>query len=272
LLRAERTVGGHRRFRFTEITRFLSRQNIEPARPPSSLTELGHRRPFDSPAAGPQTLALLQDALRGGREEEAAALLVDSYLRGEAIASIFDELLCAAMNLIGELWYRAELTIAEEHLATRTAASALHTLRMTVSAPEEKALTAVCCSVENDLHELPAHLAQIIFESEGWRAVNLGANVPFFALHDAVRRYGPQLVCVSSTILSDLDRTEHEYKDFLLLAGELGLRIVLGGRGFTSDERVRGRFYADFYAESFSQLRQFISSIEGLLTTSRGEG
>jgi methanogenic corrinoid protein MtbC1 len=195
-----------------------------------------------------------------GREDDAAASLIQPYLRGLGLAEIFDRLFYETMNLIGELWYSGDLTIAQEHLATHTAMSALRALRRDLDAPYEAALTAICCSVEDDFHELPVYLAQIIFESEACRVVNLGANTPFFALEEAINQHQPGIACISSIVLFHRDRSVHEYKGFHRMAGQLGIALVLGGRGFTADENARSRFPADLYAESFGQLQEFLST------------
>jgi excisionase family DNA binding protein len=260
LLVAERTVGGHRRFQAAEVARFLRRRRPETA---ASL-RAGAAKPEGAHASAPEEIqhnsGLLLDALLGGREDDSAALLIEPHLRGTPLWKIFDHLFCEAMRQIGELWYRGELTIAQEHLATHTAMSALHALRNVFAVTELDAWLAVCCSVEDDVHELPVHLARIIFEGEGWRVVVLGANTPFFALEDAVRRHRPRAICISSAVLFHRDRSTHEYESFHSLARRMGAVVVLGGKGFTADEEARARFPADLYAESFGQLQEFLST------------
>ena len=262
LLSVERTAGGHRRFHVAGLARFLRAQNMSAktqyAQTPEARVMTAHAqdsRRHISPAA-------IFDALRGGHEPEATALLVQAYLHGATLATIFDTLLCEAMRAIGELWYRGRLTIAEEHLATRTALDALHGLRRMLCFHVETSHTALCSSLEDDFHELPTHLAQMTFENEGWLAVNLGANTPLFALMEAAMRHRPDVVCVSATILFNADRAADEYRDFRATLEREGISIVLGGKGFTSDERLRQRFPAELYAESFTELRAFIKQLK----------
>jgi excisionase family DNA binding protein len=260
LIRAERTAGGHRRFRVPDVGRFMRSRNTEGKPLAALLTEEADP---SSPDALRVSSRLFFDALLEGREDDSAAFLIQPYLQGRQLTEIFDRLFCQTMNLIGELWYRGELTIAEEHLATHTAMSALRALRNVINAAEPNSLSAICCSVEDDFHELPVYLAQIVFEAEAWRVVNLGANTPFFALEEAVGRYHPLVVCISSTILFHRDRNAHDYKAFHQLVQRMGIAVVLGGRGFTADEGVRGTFQADLHAESFSQLQEFLSTRQG---------
>ncbi|MCA1850607.1 MAG: B12-binding domain-containing protein, partial [Acidobacteria bacterium] len=162
-----------------------------------------------------------------------------------------------AMDRVGELWHGGEMSVADEHLATRTTTRALEALRAAVGRKHTGSQTALCCATEAEFHELPVLCVQVLLESEGWDVKNLGAHTPFFALTDAVEKYRPHLVCVSSTIHNALDRSAREYEQFQAAVRSCGARVVLGGEGFR-DEAVRRRFPADLHAENFSQLLEFI--------------
>ena len=119
LLYSERTNGGHRRFRAEEVARFQREQNLGLKiynGDESALSATAQRRINTS-----QTECSLFHALVAGCEEEAANLLIGAHLRGDALTEIFDNLVCPAMRRIGELWYNGELTITQEHIATRIA-------------------------------------------------------------------------------------------------------------------------------------------------------
>jgi excisionase family DNA binding protein len=263
LLFAERTVGRHRRFHAAEVARFLRSQNPQTATSLRAIAMKAEGALVASSQRVEDSLDRLLDALLGGREDDCAALLIEHALRGTPLSEIFDHLFCAAMSRVGELWYSGDLTIAQEHLATHTANGALHALRNVMSVTEVEPRLAVCCSVEDDFHELPVQLAQIIFESEGWRVTSLGANTPFFALEDAVRRHEPQAVCISAAVLFDRDRGAHDYRSFHFLARQTGAKVLLGGKGFTADREARARFPADLYAESFKELHTFLVTNPG---------
>jgi methanogenic corrinoid protein MtbC1 len=97
----------------------------------------------------------------------------------------------------------------------------------------------------------------VLLESEGWRVRGLGGNTPFFTLADAVERHRPDLVCVSATMLLDLERSAREYTQFLEAARRAGSRVALGGAGFR-DECTRKRFDSDFCGDSFEELLDFV--------------
>lgn len=268
LLPAEKTAGGHRRFRPEDIAAFRrtkfgrgDERLLKDSGAPESRRQNDRAR--QAPATESDALpAAMFESLVAGHAEEASALLVNLHLHGHTVASIADGALCPALRKIGDLWHAGELSIAQEHVATRTALHALQTLRAAIGLSESGEPTAICCSVEDDFHELPVHVAALVLESEGWDALTLGTSTPFYALAEAVLRFGPRLVCVASTVMGDLDRAAREYGGFRDAAARVGASVVLGGAGFAG-EVLRQRFPAELHADNFGQLEAFAPTLTG---------
>lgn len=254
LLRSERTNGGHRRFRTDEITRFQREMNLGLKQchgDDSAIKAATTRRTRKTDCR-----TSLFHTLIAGREEESSEMLIHAFLHGEMLPDIFDGVMRETMTQIGEMWVRGELTIAQEHLATRTLMNALQKLRAIVPVPKMNDKLAMCCAVEGDFHELPTHLIQITLESLGWEVLNFGANTPLFALADEVSQHAPEMVCIASTVMPDLERLSRDYKKLRNDLTKMNVAVVLGGRGF-SDENIKQRFPADLHAGSFSELLSF---------------
>jgi len=276
LLPMEKTAGGHRRFRPEDVA-VIRRAglNVEESRlqrgRSSAALRVRPRREAELLAPGREGELVEETfrALTGGREEELSAILVNLHLHGQSVGAIADGFLCAAMQRVGDLWHAGELSVAEEHVATRTAAVALESLRAVLDAPEGERPHALCCSVEDDFHELPLRLAALTLEAAGLEVFNLGASTPFPALSEAVERFLPDLVCVSSTLLTRLDRAVYDYAAFRKVARRVGAAVVLGGAGFAGDA-VRRRLPADLHADSFRQLEEFITTLTANESTHQG--
>jgi len=202
----------------------------------------------------------LLDLLISGCEEETANFMIGTYLQGTEPTDIFDDLLSPAMRRIGELWYQGELSVAQEHLASRAAHYAVHKLRTSLPLPEMKGKTAFCATFEGDLHELPSYLAQVTIENEGWEVMNFGANTPFFSLTEEVLQYAPQVVCLSATYIAELERLSRDYKQFHENALRLKIPLILGGKIF-EDNHIRQRFPAELYARSFGEVAHFVEQL-----------
>jgi excisionase family DNA binding protein len=263
LLPAEKTAGGHRRFRPEDVAAFRRRKLGRASRPdaaPRDATATADTADFEAAAPGvadDEALArALFEMLKGGRAEEASSMLVGLYLRGRGVASLVDGVLCPAMRRVGDLWYAGVLTIAQEHAAARAALATVEALRAAVGEPESAGPVALCCAVEEDFHELPVQLAAVTLRAAGWEVFNLGPHLPFFSLAEAVGQYRPRLVCVSATIFRGPDRAAREYEELRTAAARAGASVVLGGAGFKG-EGARTRFPAELHAESFGDLEAF---------------
>ena len=255
LLQSDKTVGGHRRFSLNAVAHLRRELGIGPgAETPSRQT--AQKR---GSVTLPSTAQFAETLLRAD-EKEAGAVLVQAYLTGAALTTLFDETITGAMHHIGELWFKGSITVADEHLATRVVFSALQTLSAVMMPSQPVGLKAICCGIEGDLHELPVQLARIILESEGWDVQSLGPNTPLFALSEMVARQRPQLVCISARSISDLDRATAEYSQLRKITGKLGVSVVIGGEGFR-DPVLRERFPSEFYAGNFSGFSKFIRAL-----------
>ena len=255
LLQSDKTVGGHRRFTLNSVAHVRRELGIGPgAETPTRPS--GQKR---GSAILPATVPFADTLLRAD-EKEAGAMLVQAYLSGAALTTLFDETITGAMHHIGELWFNGSITVADEHLATRVVFDALQTLNAVMVPVQPNGLKAICCGIEGDLHELPVQLARIILESEGWEVQSLGPNTPLFALSDMVARQRPQLVCISARSIADLDRATAEYSQLRKITGKLGVSVIIGGEAFR-DPVFRERFPSEFYADNFAGFAKFIRAL-----------
>ncbi len=264
-LGSTRTIGGHRRFPVEEVMRFQTERGLgaavsgagRAARPAEVLTAEA------APAVTGEGFdeAGLEEhffrALTRGRAAEAAALLLGARVRGVQLGRVLDLGVAGAMRRVGQLWHTAEMSVAEEHLATSTAEVAVRTLSESTRRAASDGRRAVCCASEGEMHVMPVLCVQALLESEGWEVLNLGGHTPFFALAEVIERRRPSLVCVSSTMQWELEHNARDYGRLAKAARGVGARVVLGGEGF-ADGAVRGRFPADAHAESFSDLAEFL--------------
>ena len=258
LLKSERTSGGHRRFRAEEVARFQREQNLglKQTHGDESVVKTTNRARDKKSFTESR---FLQSLIEGG-EEAAASIFITAHLKGKPLTEIIDRLICPAMQEIGELWHRQEISVTQEHLATRTVISAIYKLRCALAVPEMKNGLAICCAIEGDLHELPTLLAQITIENEGLEVINFGASTPLYSLADEVARHAPNFVCISATVINDLERLTRDYKNFREEIASLEVSVLLGGRVF-ADENIRKRFQSEFYARSFTDVAEFARNL-----------
>jgi excisionase family DNA binding protein len=256
MIQFEKTVGGHRRFGLEEIASFRRSHDTRTKSPIRSMLSA-----TESKTAIRALPATLLDYYVQGYNQAAADLLINAYLRGHRLTSIFDSAMTPTMHRIGRAWSRGDLTIADEHLATRTAILALQKLHSAVQTDAAIGLTALVCGVESDLHELVLHMIQMMLEVDGWAVRNLGPNTPFFTLSEAVVKHKPQLVCISAKLLNDPDRATRDYEQVRKITSKSKIAVAIGGDGF-ADRLIRDRFPAEFYAEDLTRLLEFSRTLK----------
>ncbi len=264
-----RTRGGHRRFTLEEVSRFQRSQGFDAVGRLAAAAEDdddrtdGDASDLDRALERPNFAALAETfriAAVAGDLASVTNVLARLYLRGVVVVDIFERIVAVAMHQIGEGWMRGELTVADEHLATRTVVDALVRLHpeLLKRAPNRK--TALVGCPENEMHEVAARCAAVLLDLEGWNVVLLGMNTPFYSFEDALERHRAELIVVSSTLLVDLDRQSRDFAALAASASRSGARVVVGGAGFR-EPAVRARFPHDLYALSFRDLLRFSATV-----------
>lgn len=151
----------------------------------------------------------------------------DAIAAGWPLEAIYRDLLRWSQRRVGELWARAEITVADEHLAsavTQSIAARMYP-QITVARTAGRALVA---GVEGELHTLPAQLAADLLELSGWDVVFLGTHVPEDALLAAIDTHRPDVVGLSATMTGSLTRTSAVVTAVRRRSPELP--IIVGGR------------------------------------------
>jgi MerR family transcriptional regulator, light-induced transcriptional regulator len=223
-IRATRTGGGHRRIAIADALAFIRETGAPVARPEL----LGMR---DAPA--PQVRGTLDDdggLARGLQEGDAHAVrswLEARLLAGARIAELCDGPIRTAMHSIGELWQHDKDGVFVEHRATDVCIQALGKLRSTFEPPPHAPI-AIGGAPEDDPYLLPSAMAALVLAAEGLRTINLGADTPTGALHQAVAYHHPRLVWISASSPVPLPQA-HELAEFLTTL-PAGTVAVVGGR------------------------------------------
>ncbi len=189
----------------------------------------GPRREKITELAGTYTAALLSG------DEVAAEITIREAIDVDLSAAEIDELLIApALWLVGELWERGEISIADEHIATeisiRVLALQREVARVARSRRERRVLLA---TPSGELHVVALHMVADLLRGAGYDVVMLGADVPPRALGTAARRHEADAICLSQTMPQTADR-------LLSAVDEIRLewpsaKFVVGGRGLPAD-------------------------------------
>lgn len=179
-------------------------------------------------------------ALRDGDPDGAVALLDQCLNQGLTPWEALDRIVAPAMHRIGTLCARGVLSSVDEHLATVTCERALSGLypMLLVQRPRSREPVLVA-AVEGERHALAPRIIADVLEGQGYRVVNLGADVTAGALAAAVRRCAPELIALSLTVATGAPALERSIAvarsirpDVLFLLGGQGIGPIWAEAGF----------------------------------------
>ncbi|MBX7218501.1 MAG: cobalamin-dependent protein [Blastocatellia bacterium] len=275
-----KTPGGHRKFRLEALLAFQQQNGFTstgwlesfPHLPPeptsATIPEADTKEAFPAvfslqletaiSSRNPEELQQLYfEAAIKGEEAQVREIFHRAYLRGFSPLEFKETIVKPVLHRVGNLWQKGDLSVFEEHLASQVTLAAGNRLHGQVPGKTGNGLTAVCGCPEGDWHEIPLHWLAQTLESEGWKVIVTGPNTPIFSFTEAIRQFRPELLCISATIVSNLERLRRDYSECWPVAQKWGTRIMIGGAAFTSPD-IRAQFPHDFFGESFVELVEYL--------------
>jgi methanogenic corrinoid protein MtbC1 len=153
-------------------------------------------------------------------------------------AEVFEEVIAPALWLVGELWERGEISVADEHAATEISLRVLALEREAQRVTRARgAYRVMLAAPPGERHVVALQMVDSLLAAAGYSVLMLGADVPARALASSARRHQPDVICLSATnpgrseqVLSCIDeaRAERPFVGF-----------VVGGRGITAEGQLR---------------------------------
>jgi excisionase family DNA binding protein len=257
VLRATRTVGGHRRIPIAEALRLIRRRRLPVVRPDlldldPEVMERMQAEPFD-----------VTDRLHGlvldDRPDQACALAAALFLQGWSLAELFDGPFCAVMRRVGELWHEDELGIFVEHRATETCVRVINHLHALVEGGADGPV-ALGGALEGDPYRLPPLMSACVLAGAGFQSINAGVDTPLAALRAAVHAQSPEVVWVSVNAAVPPERAER-LAAFAEEMARRGTRLVVGGRALADGVALPETAQR---VASMAELAAFASGVRGV--------
>jgi MerR family transcriptional regulator, light-induced transcriptional regulator len=181
-------------------------------------------------------------------DEVAAEIVIREAMEAKLdAAEIDDEIIAPALWLVGALWERGEITVADEHLASEISLRVLALHReVTRVALNRRAHQIMLATPSGELHTIALRMVAELLRAAGYPIVMLGANVPGHALVASVRRHRPEILCLSATLpgmngpmYRAIDEVHQAMPSTQFIIGGRGLAAELGSRpGIVVCQRV----------------------------------
>lgn len=178
-------------------------------------------------------------AMLAGDGTHARHVVESAVVDGVAIPDVCLQVLGPALEQVGVLWERGEVSVAHEHYAAQVTAGVLGALAPRMRVPPCGGRLAVLTCTEGEQHALGVQMVGEFLEGAAWEVLQLGAGLPAEDLFDLVVTEQPDLVGLSTATAAMLPGAERT----LALLAEADPRplVVVGGRAWAdlSDERAQ---------------------------------
>lgn len=173
-----------------------------------------------------------------------------------SIPSLLGNFLSPLLEMIGQLWQRGEMRIADEH---RTSSLIRTFLGSILDSRQNKASAKlVVATPAGQRHEFGALMAAIIAESIGWQVIYIGADLPAEEIANIVNRHQAIALALSIVYSSEDLFLGEELLRLRKLIGK-DVKIIVGGRAASDYSSYLEKISAKRVSDLFG-LRDELSS------------
>ncbi len=211
----------------------------EPAGPPPRLT-------VETPEQ--QLAAKYLVAVLEGDRRKAGQMILKAADEGRSISDLYLRVLQPAQEELGRMWVLGEINVAEEHFATTTTRSVMAQLQARTICPPANGKSVVAAAIAGNQHDLGIQMVADLFEMDGWRVIQLGANVPAEDLAQAIEFYEADLVALAVSLVTQLPALEEAIHAIRVGPRGSTVKILAGGCGMKGAAEAAAFRGADGFA------------------------
>jgi methanogenic corrinoid protein MtbC1/DNA-binding XRE family transcriptional regulator len=190
------------------------------------------------------------DALRREGPEAARAVLHAAQSEGSSIADVFLRVIAPALQEVGRLWTRGQMSVGEEHGITENTLQLMAALVPTRQPDPSPGGRTRCLVVTagGETHVVGARMVADLLSLAGFAVEFLGANLSVGNVLELLRRQPCTLVAVSVTVKEHLLAAEDLIRAIRADRELECVKVIVGGRAFAASGPASLRIGADAYA------------------------
>lgn len=199
--------------------------------------------------------------LMGGRASAAEALVRETLAKGQSIVEVYRGVLEPAQREIGRLWQLNRVTVAQEHYCTATTTRLVSELSASSRSDTTSRQTVVAMCAAGEQHDLGLRLVANVLESEGWRTLFLGANVPPESAVAMCADQRADLLLISATVPVHIPAVAEAIRLVRAHPTLASSRVIVGGSAFQVHPQLWQHVGADAYARSSKECLSLLDTL-----------
>jgi methanogenic corrinoid protein MtbC1 len=183
------------------------------------------------------------DALVAGDLAAASRLIEDA---DADVRAVYLQVLQPALYEIGRRWEEAEISVAQEHLATATTQSLMARLAERFEPSRARGRKVLVACAEGELHSIGVRMVADFLEADGWEVLFVGALSPPAAVAELAAAQRVDVVALSAALAQRVPELISAVRAVRAL--DPAPVIAVGGQAFGGDATLALGTGADLYA------------------------
>ena len=175
-------------------------------------------------------LVNLKDCIVSGKLEDAKAIVNEAIAAGIGAQDIINNYLIKGMEEIGQRFEEGKAFVPNLLLAARAMKGCLEILKPLLKGASGTSLgTLVIGTVKGDLHDIGKNLVASMLEGCGFEVINLGVDISDQQFVEAVKKYNPQIVCLSALLTTTMNYMQNVIDTLVAEGLRDKVKVLVGG-------------------------------------------
>jgi methanogenic corrinoid protein MtbC1 len=216
-----------------------------------TVLSAGSPEPSNTPMLATAESRLSADYLLAtleGDRRRASRIVLDAADAGRSVEEIISGVLFPAQVEMGRMWQENEAGVAEEHFTSETTKTLMAQLMSRAEFGPSNGKTLVAAGVAGNHIDIGLQAVADFFELDGWRTIQLGANVPTNDIMQAVDFFNADLLGLSASLSTQLETVRATINAVRSSPHGDNVKIIVGGFAFAEFEHLPLELGADGYA------------------------
>lgn len=211
-LRCFRTPGGHRKFKASEVHRFLTNYKYEIS--PSFRQQISQHSndsiiQEESDPASSTDMCIVHAVKNDHVYLE--QYLKSSFQQCNSVAELFDVHLTPLLRILNSKYVQKNISSVEFQIAKSAFIHALITVLNTIPRQQKNNIEMYCLSVNEGLNEVELKAVELLLDHIGFTVYNLGTVLTKYAAQDIVNQCKPEDVFVVLSLDDSSDEIIHQF-------------------------------------------------------------
>jgi 5-methyltetrahydrofolate--homocysteine methyltransferase len=205
-------------------------------------------------------LNTIKDAVIGGKHGEIKALVQQALDAGTDPATLINDALIAAMDVVGKDFGEGKIFVPEMLVSAMTMKSGLEVVKPRLAGGESQSRgTVIMATVKGDLHDIGKNLVSMMLEGAGFKVLDLGVDLSVEKLVDQVKSVGPDVLGLSALLTTTMPEMQKVIAELKSQGLRDKVKVLVGGapvdRAFA--EKIGADGYGSNAAEAVELARRF---------------